>query len=367
MLTLLVFFFTLSVLILAHELGHFWAAKRAGIRVEEFGFGFPPKLWSKKIGETVYSLNALPIGGFVRLYGENLDEKVKEKERSFWAQSKISRTGVIAGGVAANFLLAVVIFAVTYSILGIPTKTGEVKIVGVVPDSPAAQAGFLEDDLVRAVDGQKMEDLAAFSALVAERGGREILISFSRAGREEILPVTPRADPPEGEGPLGVIVSDVKIIHYPWWQRPYRGMIEGFKEAFGWAGLILGGLKTMVVDLIIRGEIPKDVAGPVGILQISGSVARGGILAVLQFVGILSVNLAVVNFLPFPALDGGRFLFIVYEAVARRQPSPDFDRKVNTVGVILLLSLAALITVNDLVRVWQTTDWFSRLGEMLPF
>lgn len=367
MATLLVFILTLSVLVLAHELGHYVMAKRAGIKVEEFGFGFPPKIWSKKIGETVWSINALPIGGFVRLYGESLDEKVKDQRWAFWGQSKLARTGVIAGGVIANFLLAVVIFAAAYSVLGIPEQTDTVRIVGVSEGSPAAQAGVQEGDVVERLGGEAIDSLEEFTGLAGDLGGEEVSLVINRNGEDMSLAVRPRETPPEGEGPLGVVVSNTEMVFYPWWQRPFRGAVEGFKEAIAWAGLILSGLKTMVSDLVLRGQVPKDVAGPVGILQISGTVAQGGAWAILQFIGILSVNLAIVNFLPFPALDGGRFLFILYELVTKRKPSPEFDRKINTAGMVALLALAAVITVNDLVRVSQTTDLLSRLREAWPF
>jgi regulator of sigma E protease len=149
---------------------------------------------------------------------------------------------------------------------------------------------------------------------------------------------------------LGVVVSDVEMKKFPFWQMPWRGTVEGFKEAFGWTALILSALKKMVVDLIIHGTIPKDVAGPVGIFQITGMVAKSGLLNILQFIGILSVNLAVINILPFPALDGGRLIFVVYEAITRRRPKPSFERWVNTAGMAFLLMLIILITINDVIR-----------------
>lgn len=397
MLTLLVFLAVLSILVLAHELGHFLAAKKAGIKVEEFGFGYPPRLLSKKIGETVYSLNLLPIGGFVRLYGEELKEGEKEKgregKRAFWAKSKKVRVGVIAAGVVANFLLAVIVFSIVYSVAGIPTQVDQVKIVGIVPGSPAEKAGFKEDDLVLKVDGQAINRLDQFSSLMEEKKGQPVFILVEREEGNPCLEkvlgggfpteeeavgfscqegkllffLTPRENPPENEGPLGVIISDVQMVHYPFWQMPFRGGIEGFKEAFGWTTLILDGLKKMVVDLVSQGKVPKDVAGPIGIFQITGNVAQGGFLAILQFIGILSVNLMVVNFLPFPALDGGRILFVIYEVVARRRPKPEVERWVNAVGLALVIMIAVLVAVNDLIRVWQTSEWAARFRSSWPF
>ncbi|MCX6724535.1 MAG: M50 family metallopeptidase [Candidatus Shapirobacteria bacterium] len=191
--------------------------------------------------------------------------------------------------------------------------------------------------------------------------------AFSCQEGKLILWVTPRNNPPEGEGPLGVLVSDMEIKKFPFWQMPWRGTIEGFKEAFGWAVLILGALKNMVIDLVAHGTIPKDVAGPIGIFQITGVVAKSGILNILQFMGILSVNLAVVNILPLPALDGGRLVFIIYEAITRRKPKPSFEQWVNTAGMAFLLLLVVLITINDIGRLVKTTSLLSKIRSFWPF
>ena len=386
-LTIITFFVVLSVLILVHELGHFVLAKRAGIKVEEFGFGYPPRMFSKKIKGTVYSVNWLPFGGFVKLYGEELQEKKtageRESKNAFWNKSKKARTLVIIAGVLANFVLAVVAFSIVYSFSGIPVKTGQVKVIGVLPETPATKSGIKEEDVILKVDEERLNDLPAgeaglnhFISLVEQKKGVEISLTIDRekdnpcqekvfggapaAGEPKpafscqdgklILWVTPRIDPPQGEGPLGVVVSDVEMKKFPFWQMPWRGTVEGFKEAFGWTALILSALKKMVVDLIIHGTIPKDVAGPVGIFQITGMVAKSGLLNILQFIGILSVNLAVINILPFPALDGGRLIFVVYEAITRRRPKPSFERWVNTAGMAFLLMLIILININDVIR-----------------
>lgn len=374
-LSLLVFFLILSVLVLAHELGHYLAAKKAGIRVEEFGFGYPPRIWSKKRGETVWSINAIPFGGFVRLYGEELEEipqkmpakKTQAINRAFWAKSKKARSGVILAGVLANFFLAIVCFSVVYSFSGIPTQTNQVRIVAIAPDSPAQLIGLKEEDLVLMVDQEKVTGLDQFVALVEKNKGREIILEVRRDQEELTFLLTPRQDPPGEEGALGVVVSNIEMKKYPFWQMPFRGAVEGFKEAWGWGGLILQSLKKMVLDLLFLGAVPRDIAGPVGIFQISAGVARAGILNILQFLGILSVNLAIINVLPLPALDGGRLIFVVYEAIARRRPKPKIEHWVNLVGMAFLLILIVLITVNDLNRIFQTTLLGARLRSLWPF
>lgn len=393
LLTIITFFVVLSILVLVHELGHFLVAKKAGVKVEEFGFGYPPRMFGKKIGETVYSVNWLFFGGFVRLYGEELGEGIKGKDskQAFWGKSKRARALVITSGVLANFVLAIVVFSIVYSFSGIPVKTGKIKIAGLLPNSPAAQADLKQEDIILKVNEEKLKDVNDFIKLIDEKKGQEVSLlvertkdnpceqkvfggmnvekkpAFSCQEGKLILWVTPRNNPPEGEGPLGVLVSDMEIKKFPFWQMPWRGTIEGFKEAFGWAVLILGALKNMVIDLVAHGTIPKDVAGPIGIFQITGVVAKSGILNILQFMGILSVNLAVVNILPLPALDGGRLVFIIYEAITRRKPKPSFEQWVNTAGMAFLLLLVVLITINDIGRLVKTTSLLSKIRSFWPF
>ena len=347
------------------------AAKKAGIKVEEFGFGYPPRIWAKKIGETEYSINAVPFGGFVRLYGDPAEGEVKKTrdfKRSFLGKSKKARSAVILAGVVANFLLGIFVFSIVYSFTGIPQKTGNIKIVGIAPGSPAEKGGLKEGDIVLAVDDKKITNLAEFTKLVSEKKGKEVKILIKREKenpcQEKVLGgggfscqdgnllfwLIPRENPPEGEGSLGVVVSDMEIVKYPFWQMPFLGAVEGVKEAFAWGWMIVVSLKKMVVDLVFRGLVPKDVAGPVGIFQATGVVAKTGILNILQFLGILSVNLAVLNVLPLPALDGGRLVFVVYEIIFRRRPKPSLERWINTIGMAILIILLILVTINDVKR-----------------
>jgi len=370
--TLLLFLLILSILVLVHEGGHFLAAKKTGIKVEEFGFGYPPRIWAKKIGETEYSINAIPFGGFVRLFGDPAEGEVakgREFKRSFLGKSKKARSAVILAGVVANFLLGILVFSIVYSFTGIPQKTENIKIVGIAPGSPAEKGGLKEGDIVLAVDDKKISEMAEFTKLISEKKGKEVKLLIKREKDNSCLEkvlgggagfscqngnllfwLVPRESPPEGEGPLGVVVSNIEIVRYPFWQMPFRGAVEGVKEAFAWGGMIVISLKKMVGDLIFRGLVPKDVAGPVGIFQATGMVAKTGVLNILQFLGILSVNLAVLNVLPLPALDGGRLVFIGYELIFRRRPKPSLERWVNTVGMALLIILLILVTINDVKR-----------------
>jgi regulator of sigma E protease len=371
--TLLLFLLILSILVLVHEGGHFLAAKKAGIKVEEFGFGYPPRIWAKKIGETEYSINAIPFGGFVRLYGDPAEGEVKKSRDfkcSFLGKSKKARTAVILAGVVANFLLGILVFSIVYSFTGIPQKTEKIKIVGIAPGSPADKLGLKEGDIVLEVDDKKITEMTEFTKLISEKKGKEVKLLIKRETnnpcQEKVLGggegfscqdgnllfwLVPRESPPEGEGPLGVIVSNIEIVKHPFWQMPFRGAVEGVKEAFAWGWMIVVSLKKMIGDLIFRGVAPKDIAGPVGIFQATGMVAKTGVLNILQFLGILSVNLAVLNILPLPALDGGRLMFVVYEIVFRRRPKPYLERWINTVGMTILIILLILVTINDVKRI----------------
>ncbi len=383
--TLLLFLLILSVLVFVHELGHFIAAKKAGIEVEEFGFGLPPRVWCKKVGETLYSINALPIGGFVKLAGEDgIDSgsvagMTKRKGKAYFEVPIWRRLTVLLAGVTMNLLLAIVCFSVLYFVWGIPTKTGKVIIEGVSQDSPAFVSGIKEGDQIISIDGTKLlksEDLINFTK---EKAGKKIELQIFRRngnpcevlggmapsagsgqasseveylckGKDILLSLIPREKPPVGEGPLGVAVSDTEFKKYPFYIMPFLGAREGLRDSFTWGKNVLSALGMMLSSIITQGKVPSDIAGPVGIYQITGQAAKAGWLAVLQFIGILSVNLAVMNILPFPALDGGRLVFLVYEAIFRKKANPKIEAIVNQAGMIFLLSLMALITANDILR-----------------
>lgn len=346
--TLLIFLIVLSILIFVHELGHFWMARRAGIKVEEFGFGFPPRVWAKRRGETTYSINALPIGGFVKLYGE--DSAVdKDIPSAFYHKGRLTRAMVVVAGVFMNFLLAVLCFGIISWVIGVPRERGDVRIIGVAQDSPAFQGGLKDGDIVVSVDGQRVSKTDEFTNVVKSKSGKEVALQVKRDGTEAGIKVIPRASPPEGEGPLGVVVSGVEMVHPPLFQRPFVAFWEGLKESVFWAKttvLAAGG----AIAQLAKGGAPEGIAGPIGIFQITGAVARQGILALLSFVGILSINLAVLNILPFPALDGGRLLFIGVETLFGRRVLPKFERMAHTVGMVILLILILLVTLSDVRR-----------------
>lgn len=348
-LSILTFILVLSVLVLVHEAGHFFAAKKAGVKVEEFGFGIPPRVFGKKYGETIYSLNLLPFGGFVRLHGENREEEITEPKRAFLTQSKKKRTAIILAGVFMNFILAIVAFSVVYSFSGIPQETQDVRVVEVAEGSPAQRAGIREEEIVREVEGEKVNSVSEFVALVDESKGQEIILTLEKDGDSRDVSLTPREDPPANEGSIGVVISATEIYYPPIWQRPFIGIYYGFQEAVFWGLAVVGGFAQMIKNLF-GGQVPSDVAGPVGIYALTTQAAQFGILSLVNFVGVLSINLAILNAIPFPALDGGRFLFIALEAVFGKKVLPKLEAWVHTVGIVILILLIIAITAADISK-----------------
>lgn len=358
--SILVFLLVLSILILVHELGHFIVAKRFGVMVEEFGFGLPPRLFGKKIGETLYSINALPFGGFVRLHGENFEDlpagrhgEITYPKRSFLKKSKRKRIVIIVAGVVMNFFLAIAAFAITYSFNGIPKTTKDVKVVDVTTSSPAQIAGIIVGDIVRKVNNTTIATNDEFINLVDQSKGKKVNLEIERTVNSEKttkkITLSPRLNPPEGEGPMGVVITTTEIYYPPILLRPFYGIYYGFKDAIFWGKNVILGFYGIFVNLF-KGQVPQDIAGPVGIFALTSEASKIGIFAVINFIGILSVNLAILNVLPFPALDGGRLFFIFLEGVIGRKVLPKVEAMVHTVGMIILLALLLAVTAHDIIR-----------------
>jgi len=356
--TLLVFFIILSILIFVHEAGHFFVAKKLHIRVEEFGFGLPPRLISRKKGETTYSINLLPIGGFVRLTGEDAVEHSKDP-RSFVNKKPWERSLVLLAGVIMNFVLAVVVLTFIFT-KGVMVPTDRVHIEEIAKGSPAELVGLRAKDVLLSVDGNNIVKNSDIISYTAKNIGKEMIIKIYSDGekREMDLKITARKDYPQGEGPLGVAISNLEIKKYPWYQAPVLGVVE----AVNISGRMVSGLSSMVYNLITKSEVPKDIAGPIGIYQVTGKAVNVGYIAVLQLLGFLSLNLAVVNSLPFPALDGGRFLFVLIEVIFGRKVVPRFERLAHTFGMLVLLTLIVLVSVSDVARIIQENQLWKKIS-----
>ena len=355
-LTAVTFLVILTILVLIHELGHFLVARWVGVHVEEFGLGLPPRIWGKQIGRTIYSLNWLPIGGFVRLAGEDAEAESQEKAKGdrakeyFWARSKKERSAILIAGVFMNFALAV---AITAGLLvsGVKEPSGNVRIERIVSGSPAEKAGFMVNDVVRgvAVGREARTGVRAPGDLIGFVGankGREIVIFVERDGQEMSFTAVPRTEVPPGEGPLGVAVSDLELKKYPLTEAPGKALTINISRARD----MLVSLGTTVWRLVTLRPPQADVAGPIGIAQVTGQAVKFGWQAVLEFASILSLNLAVLNVLPIPALDGGRLAFVFLEKLLGKKVRPAFEKSTHQVGMIILLALVLLVSINDILR-----------------
>lgn len=375
MFTILIFLLLLSLLILVHELGHFLAARKLGVVAEEFGLGLPPKIKRLFVwGGTEFSLNWLPIGGFVRMRGEEREALQTADGRqltangrkpsagsgelagAFCAQRPWKRAVILLSGVFMNMLLAIALFTSVYQVIGIPTETEEVVIEAVSPNSPAERVGLKSGDVVRQFRTPysvlHILDTEQFVDLINAHRGEKIVLAVEREGKQLDIAAVPRLGPetPEGEGALGVAISNVRFLRYPWWQMPVRAAVTGTKEAVGWGVTILKSLREMVKSLVLYGEVPHDVAGPIGIARLTGQVAQQGWLALLQFAGVLSVNLAILNALPIPALDGGRLAFVGIEVLRRGKPiDPKTEHRIHLAGYAVLIALIILVSVRDII------------------
>ncbi len=354
--TVLIFILTLSVLVLVHELGHFIIAKKMGVKVEEFGIGLPPRIFGVKKGETLYSVNLLPLGGFVKLYGEEYSELgKKDKNRAFVNKTPWQKTLIILGGVIGNFLLGWFIFSYLVT-QGIAVPINKVIIEKVTKNSPAQIAGLKEKDTITKLIPQDSQfpqiPLTSSEDLIAQTkklAGQTVGLEIKRNGKTFLTKIIPRINPPKGEGPLGIAIISSIEKKYPWYTAPYYGLIEASNITYK----IASELGKLIFGLITFQKPHVDVAGPVGIANLAGQAIKFGGNAFLQFLGLLSLNLSVINIFPFPALDGGRLIFVFYEGILKKKPNKNIEKYTNLIGFIMLLSLAALITVNDIVKLFK--------------
>jgi len=354
--TIIIFLLVLTVLVLVHELGHFFVAKKFKIKVEEFGFGLPPRIIGKKFGETIYSINWLPIGGFVKLYGEDeagagrISKQIKliaNKSRTFYARPPWQKALVVVAGVFMNFVLSVVIISFLFAAVGATVPGDKVVISQVIKNSPAEKAGISTGDRVAYINSTKITSTTQLISETRKNLGRQITIKLVSGQNEKEVKVTPRINYPKGEGPMGIAISqNVEVKKYSWYQAPFAAVMEALKISW----LIIAGFGSLIYQLITSGAVPGEVAGPIGIAQLTGQVVAVGPFAVLSFVSLLSLNLAILNILPVPALDGGRLFFILIELITGKKVHPRFESYAHTIGMALLLALIALITFHDLTR-----------------
>ncbi len=341
----------LGVLILVHELGHFFAARIVGIRVEEFGMGLPPRLFGYKAKSgVIYSLNWIPFGGFVRMYGQDdlrPDGGAAYGPDSFVSKTPLQRAFVLVAGVVMNLLLTVLIF--TAIALGQGRQEGfEVYIEEVVPNSPAAAAGWQPGDRIAAVAGEPVTDTAVLQRSTETYAGRELPVTIERNGERIPTTVVPRTVMPEGQGRVGVGLAPRAVYRpIPIWEAP----LQGLRTTWETFGAMTTGLWQVVSG---RGDL-GGVVGPIGMGQVTGEIVERSALPLWATLGnlaaLLSLNLFLLNLLPLPALDGGRLVFVVLEMLrGGRKVAPEREGLVHFVGLVLLLGLMFVIGYFDIVR-----------------
>ncbi len=344
--TALTFLPVLLLLVLVHELGHFVTAKRAGIKVQEFGFGIPPRLFGVRIGETLYSINLLPLGGFVKMLGENA---APGEPRAFSSKSKTVRAAVLVAGSGMNLLLALVLYSLT-PMIGepVPCETcHRVQIVSLQEASPAASAGLQPGDVLVSIAGQPIASAEEVRAAIQNAGEQDIGVVVERNGEVVPLHLVPRVNPQEGRLMIGVALGpEYETVRRPIWQAVPIGVQRTWETLRGYVGAL---------RQIAAHEQAADVGGPVRIAVETRRMAQAGITYLLQAAAFLSVNLAILNLLPFPGLDGGRLAFVAVEALRRGQRvSPQVEGVIHFLGLMLLLTLMLFVTYNDVRRILPT-------------
>jgi regulator of sigma E protease len=366
--TIAAFLAVLIVLVLVHELGHFIVAKRAGITVQEFGIGFPPRIGSVVWRGTRYSLNWIPLGGFVKMLGEDGEieaERLRERGLSDAAIDKAMagafsrkpvwvRIVVLLAGVAMNFLLAGILFAVALS-MPVPQGRGPLTITEIQADSPASAAGLRPGDVIVSADGRSFDVSRELTAYVRSRAGHEVALGIKRNGTPMEITVTPRKLTPEQEarglGPIGFTYEPSRLVEVPSDVRgPIDAVARGFLAAGDLAWRIPGGLAEAVGGLLGLNPNGGTAVGPIGIAEETGRVLQGPLVQLLGFVGLLSVNLAVLNVLPFPPLDGGRIAVVLIESLRRRRLPAEREALIYLTGFMVLIVLVILISIQDVRR-----------------
>ncbi|MFZ5559389.1 MAG: RIP metalloprotease RseP [Patescibacteria group bacterium] len=360
-LTIIVFILILGILIFAHELGHFISAKKAGIRVDEFGFGFPPRIFAFKKGETTYSLNLIPFGGFVKIFGEERGEKISRSKRAFYNKPAWQRAVILVMGVVMNLLIAAVFLSIVHCI-GIPSfvekgqeinyRNIQVQIIEVAKNSPAEKAGIKLGDAIIELkfknEKLKVEEVEDVQSFIANHIGEEIIFNLKRGNETFSKNVVPRSNPPQGQGATGIAMSKTGIISYPW----YKSIVKGFETAGKMLVTMIMMFWLLIKTLILKGTMIGEVAGPVGIYALTSQFVKLGLVYVLQFTALLSINLAIINTIPFPALDGGRLLFLLIEKIKGKPIKFKTERLAHTIGFAILILLIIVITFRDIIKLF---------------
>lgn len=376
--TIIIFLVILSILVFVHEFGHFFVAKRTGMKVMEFGFGFPPRLfgiqkvngkwkvvWGNKdehTEDTVYSVNAIPLGGFVKIMGEDNDTYNDPKSfvnKPFW-----QRFLALAAGVIMNVILAWVLFSIGY-LYGLPVAVGDrasipnngkftqeqVAIIEVMPGSPAERDGLMASDIITSVDGQVFTDISPLQEYIIANKGKTFDFAIQRVNEPMTIQVASDENPAPDKGAVGISMALYGKLQFPF----ATSFLEGANTTYYQFSAIINGL----YNLFTSGAGLQSLGGPVKIAQLTGQVADLGLIALLQFSAFLSLNLAILNSIPLPALDGGRMLFLIIEKIRGKRNNQKIEQYANAIGFMFLLLLMLVITVRDVYQLESVKNLFS--------
>ncbi len=362
--SILLFFLILIVLVVVHELGHFLIAKWSGIEVKEFGFGFPPRIFGRMWRGTLYSINWIPFGGFVKIFGEDPEElptTEEEKAKHFSFKPRPIQAAVLVAGVTFNMLFAWLLISLGF-ITGLPSSVGaptsgqvqdaKVVITEVVKDSPAEKAGLKVGDAILSLQAsnQKIDHFTVqgVQEFIGSHGDQTVQVQYKRGEQSGTLSVIPKQGIVQGKSAIGIAMDMIGIVKLPF--------LSALAEGASLAGYIFKnvalGLATFIWNAVTFRAHFSDVTGPVGIVGLVGSARQLGFAYILSLAAFISINLAVINLLPFPALDGARLVFVAIEAIIRRPINPRVANMINTIGFFVLIALMLVVTLHDIVKLF---------------
>ncbi|MFZ3057436.1 MAG: site-2 protease family protein [Minisyncoccales bacterium] len=360
---IIVFLIVLGIVVFVHELGHFVAAKTSGVKVEEFGLGFPPRLWKKTIGETQYFIGAIPFGGMTRIFGmDEMDEEKDKDKRGYESKNAWKKLWICGGGVVFNLIFAVIVFygliassgfrseqALIFSEYHFPfgNQVNQVLIAQVAPDSPAEISGLKSYDTVVGVNGKIINGSKEFSSIISENKGQEVILQL-KDGRE--VEITPRAEYPSTEGPLGVGLRDMAVLNYS--SIPEKALV-GFLHTYNitdYSVSAMGYIFSYAISHKSIEAVASSMAGPVGIFAITKLTLEKGFYDMLNLIAILSIALGVSNLLPIPAMDGAKLIYVGLESANKKVFSKELQIKIESIGAIFLILLAVAIIFKDFIQ-----------------